>query len=180
MPKPASKNELIEAMVSARNTLDSLIDQIEHSKMTLPGVSGEWSVKDIIAHLTSYDRWLGLTLALRGQKPPDLWIEDIPLDEFNHRLFAENRDLTLDEVLQQYREVWRNILDETRARPETYLFTEQTVQGYPDKFIPCDVLRSESYGHYLDHVPALRAWLKTTKQEQSCVTAPPPPPESRH
>lgn len=163
MPQPASKNELVEAMVSARNTLDSLIDQIKRSNMTLPGVSGEWSVKDILAHLTAYDRWLALTLALRGQKPPDFWIEDTPLDESNRRLFEENRDMPLDEVLQQYREIWRDILDETRARSETYLFTEQSVQGYPDKFKPCDILRSESYGHYLDHVPALRAWLETMK-----------------
>ena len=163
MPEPATKAELVEAMISARTELDSLIDQIKHSTMTLPGASGEWSVKDIIAHITSYDRWLALTLALRSQKPPDIWIEDIPLDEFNHRLFIENRDMPLEEVLQKSREVWGQILEETSARTETYLFTKQSVQGYPDKFRPCDILRSESYGHYLDHVPGLRAWLEATK-----------------
>ena len=163
MAEPTSKDELIQAMISARDKLDSLIDQIQPSTMTLPGASGEWSVKDIIAHITSYDHWLALTLALRGHKPPNLWIEDIPLDEFNRRLFDENRDLTLDEVLQQYGEVWKKILEETRALPETYLFAEQSVQGVPDKFKPCDILKSESYGHYLDHVPALKAWLEATK-----------------
>ena len=163
MTEPASKIELIEAMMLARKELDALIDQIPHLSMTLPGASGEWSVKDIIAHITSYDRWLGLTLALRGQKPPDFWIEDIPLDEFNRRLFDENQDLSLDEVLQQSRDVWMKILDETRIQPEAYLFTEQSVQGVPYKFRPCDVLKSESYGHYLDHVPALRAWLEETR-----------------
>ena len=165
MPEPTSKIELIEAMMSARRELDSLINQIPRSSMTLPGASGEWSVKDVIAHLTSYDRWLGLTLALRGQKPSDIWIEDIPLDEFNRRLFDDNRDLRLDEVLQQSKDVWMEILDETRLKTETYLFTEQSVQGVPYKFRPCDVLKSESYGHYFDHIPALRAWLKETKQQ---------------
>jgi hypothetical protein len=160
MPDPATKIQLIEAMVSARQELDSLIDQIPRSAMTLSRASGEWSVKDIVAHITSYDRWLGLTLALRGQKPPDFWIEDIPLDEFNARLFNENRDLPLDEVLQQSRDVWAEILAETRSRPEAYLFTEQSVEGVPYKFRPCDLLKSESYGHYLDHIPGLRAWLE--------------------
>jgi hypothetical protein len=163
MSEPTSKSELIEAMVSARNEFDSLIERIQRSTMTLPGASGEWSVKDIIAHSTSYDRWLALTLALRGQKPPDFWIEDIPLDEFNRRLFDQNREMALDEVLQQSRDVWREILEETRGRPETYLFTQQCVEGVPYRFRPCDILKSESYGHYLDHVPALSAWLEATK-----------------
>lgn len=163
MHEPTSKTKLIEAMVSARNELDSLIHQIQRSTMTLPGASGEWSVKDIVAHITSYDRWLALTLAIRGQKPPDFWIEDIPLDEFNRRLFDQNRGMGLDEVLQQSRDVWKKILEETQARPETYLFTEHSVQGVPYAFRPCDILKSESYGHYLDHVPDLRAWLEATK-----------------
>jgi hypothetical protein len=163
MPEPASKTELIEAMISARNELDALIDHMHPSTMTLPGESGEWSVKDIIAHITSYDRWLALTLALRGRKPPEFWIEDVPLDEFNRRLFNDNRDLALDDVLRQSKEVWGQILDETRALPETYLFAEQSVPGVPYKFRPCDILKSESYGHYLDHIPGLRAWLEIKK-----------------
>lgn len=163
MSEPSSKAELIETMVSARGRFDALLGQIPYSKMTLSGASGEWSVKDVVAHITSYDRWLGLTLALRGQKPPDFWIEDIPLDEFNRRLFAENRDLPLDQVLQQSGDVWSEILEGTRALPETYLFTEQSVQGVPYTFKPCDILKSESYGHYLDHVPALLAWIDAMK-----------------
>jgi hypothetical protein len=159
MPDPASKAELIEAMVSARSRLDSLIGQIPHSKMTVSGASGEWSIKDVVAHITSYDRWLGLTLALRGQKPPDFWMENLPLDEFNRRLLDENRDLPLDQVLEDSREVWTEILEGTRAQSETYLFTEQSVRGVAYKFRPCDILKSESYGHYLDHVPALLAWI---------------------
>jgi hypothetical protein len=163
MSDPSSKAELIEAMVSARSQFDSLVDRIPHSKMSLPGASGEWSVKDVVAHIASYDRWLGLTLALRAQKPPDFWMEDIPLDEFNRRLFDENRDLPLGQILQESRHVWKEILEGTRALSETYLFSEQSVQGVSYTFKPCDVLKSESYGHYLDHVPALSAWIDVMK-----------------
>ena len=159
MTDPTSKTELLETMLAARERLDSLIDQMAPPLMTRPSPPGTWSVKDILAHLTSYDRWLGLTLALRGLKPPDFWIEDIPLDEFNRRLFEENRDKTLDQVLQEFKQVWREILDETQACSETYLFAEQSIPGVPYAFRPCDLLKSESYGHYLDHLPALDAWL---------------------
>jgi hypothetical protein len=163
MGEPSSKMELIQAMVSARGRFDSLVEQIPRSKMTLAGASGEWSVKDIVAHVTSYDRWLGLVLALRGQKPPDHWIEDTPLDDFNRRLFEENRGLPLDQVLQESTVVWTEILERTRAHSETYLFTEQSIPGVPHKFKPCDVLKNESYGHYLDHVPGLQALIDSMK-----------------
>ena len=159
VPEPSSRSELIQAMLVARTKLDSLIERIPRSTMALPGASHEWSVKDIVAHINSYDRWLALGLALRGQKPPDSWIEDIPLVQFNHRLFLENRKLPLDEVLHQSQDLWNHILQETQATPEAYLFSEHSVEGVPYKFRPCDILKSESYGHYLDHVPALTSWL---------------------
>ncbi len=163
MSDPPSKTALIDAMQSARALLDSLVSQIPPSKMLLNIAAGEWSVKDILAHLASYDRWLGLTLALRGEKPPDFWIEDLALDEFNRRLFDANRDLPLDQVLQDSQDIWSEILAEVRLRAEIYLFTEQSVPGVPYKFRPCDLLKSESYGHYLDHVPSLMAWIEALK-----------------
>jgi hypothetical protein len=66
-------------------------------------------------------------------------------------------------VLQQFRDVWGEILEETRARSEKYLFSEQSVPGVPHKFRPCDILRSESYGHYLDYIPDLRARVEAAQ-----------------
>lgn len=160
MSDPTMKAELIAAMIAAQNELDSFVNQIDPSTMTLSGAAGEWSVKDILAHLASYDRWLGLGLALRDQKPPDLWIEDLPLDEFNRRLYEENRDKPLEDVLQDYRSVWLEILEAVRVLPEEYLFGECSVSGVPEPFRPCDILQSESYGHYMDHVPALKAFVE--------------------
>jgi hypothetical protein len=162
MPDPKTKTELVEVMISAREQLETILDLISPSVMALPGIADEWSVKDIIAHLNSYDRWLGLTLALRGKKPPEIWMEDIPLDDFNQLLFEENRDLSLDEVLQQSHDIWEQILRKTISLPGAYFFTERSVQDVPYRFRPCDILKSDSYGHYLDHLPMLRAWLDVT------------------
>ena len=131
--------------------------------MSLPGASGEWSVKDVVAHIASYDRWLGLTLALRAQKPPDFWIEDIPLDEFNRRLFDENRDLPLDQVLQESRDVWKEILKEPAPCPRLTCSASSPSKAFHTRLGPAMSLRAKSYGHYLDHVPALSAWIDLMK-----------------
>ncbi len=160
MAAPSSKSELIQAMVAARAEFDSLLRRIPASKMLEPPAPGEWSVKDIVAHVNSYDRILALGLALRGMKPPDLWLEDVPLDQFNRRIYEANRDLPLDGVLRESRELAREILAEADAKGEAFLFSDQTVLGVGYSFKPSEMLKSESYGHYLDHVPALRSWLE--------------------
>jgi len=163
VPDHLSKAGLIKAMLSARDEFDSLLRRIPPSKMAHRAGPGEWSIKDTVAHVNSYDRWLALGLALRAQKPPDLWIEDIPLDEFNRRIYEENRDLPLDDVLRDSRDLGEHILDETRSKPEQYLFSVQSVAGVPYTFKPCEILKSESYGHYLDHVPALKSWIEANQ-----------------
>jgi hypothetical protein len=35
------------------------------------------------------------------------------------------------------------------------------VEGVSYDVIPFQILRSESYGHYYDHIPAIRAWLSS-------------------
>lgn len=159
MPEPATKKELVAAMIAAREELDALVERIPRAVMELPGTYEQWSVKDILTHITCYDRWLGLTMALRGQKPPDKYIEGTSLDELNERLYRENRDLPLDEALRQSLEVWKEVLEAARSRTEAYLFSEQSVEGVPFKFTPSTVLKNEAYGHYLEHLPDLQAWL---------------------
>jgi hypothetical protein len=162
MVEPSTKPELLQAMQAARARFDALLERIPRSKMHLPPSPGEWSIKDVVAHINSYDRWLALGLALRLEKPPDLWIEDLPLDEFNRRLFEQNRNLPLEDVLHDSRELWASILAETEANLEEYLFSEHSVPGVPYLVRPCEMLKSESYGHYLDHVPALESAAEPT------------------
>lgn len=162
MSDPSSKIELLEVMRAARAQFDSLLEQVSRSRMTMAPGSGEWSVKDIVAHVNSYDRTLGLGLALRLQRPPDFWIEDMPIDEFNRILYEENRNLALQQVLEDSRELWTQILQETESKTETFLFTDHIVQGFPEPVRPCDTLKNETYGHYLQHVPALEAAVQAS------------------
>jgi len=92
MKEPTSKSELLQAMVTARNEWDALIAQIPRHRLSESAASGSWSVKDVVAHVTEYDRWLALGLAMRLQKPPQIWLDDISLDEFN--AFSTNRSPT--------------------------------------------------------------------------------------
>src|SRR4030042_2008143 len=118
MKDPTSKSELIQAIHTARNEWDTLIARISHHRLSESVASGPWSIKDVIAHVTEYDRWLALGLAMRLQKPPQIWLDDISLDEFNAVLHQQIADRNLDEVLLDSNRVFQDLISEVEAHSE--------------------------------------------------------------
>jgi len=165
MKDPTSKSELLKAIHTARNEWDALIAQIPHHRLSESVMPGAWSIKDIIAHITEYDRWLALGLAMRLQKPPQIWLNDISLDEFNALLHQQIAGRDPDDILMDSNRVFQDLVNEVEAHSEAYLFGSHRVEGVPDAVIPFQILKSESYGHYHDHIPTIRAWLSSTHQD---------------
>jgi hypothetical protein len=161
MKDPTSKPELIQAINTSRHEWDTLIAQIPHPRLSEGMAVGVWSIKDVIAHITEYDRWLALGLALRLQKPPQIWLDDLSLDEFNAALHQQIADLDPDDILLDSKRVFQDLINEVEAHSEAYLFGTHHVEGVAYDVIPYQILKSESYGHYHDHIPAIRAWLSS-------------------
>jgi hypothetical protein len=159
MKDPTNKTELLAAMREARRLWDSWIAKVSPERMSEPVAPGEWSVKDILAHTTEYDRWLGLGLALRLQKPPDLWLADLSLDQFNAALHAQMHDRPPAEVLADSQRVFAEMVQAVVAHSEAYLFGSHHVAGVPYEVQPFELLKSESYGHYYDHLPTIKEWV---------------------
>jgi hypothetical protein len=161
MNDPTSKSELLQAIHTARNEWDGLIAKIPHHRLSESAASGSWSIKDVIAHVTEYDRWLALGLALRLQKPPQIWLDDISLDEFNAVLHQQIADRNPDDILLDSKRVFQDLINEVETHSEAYLFGTHHVEGVSYDVIPFQILKSESYGHYRDHIPAIQAWLSS-------------------
>jgi hypothetical protein len=121
MKDPTSKSELLQAMHTARKEWDALIAQIPHHRLSEPIAPGTWSIKDVIAHTTEYDRWLALGLAMRLQKPAQIWLDDISLDEFNAVLHQQIADRNPDEILLDSNRVFQDLIHEVEAHSEAPL-----------------------------------------------------------
>ena len=50
------KSELLNELHEEYQKWKALLDQIGPARMDLPGVTGHWSIKDIVAHLTGWRR----------------------------------------------------------------------------------------------------------------------------
>jgi hypothetical protein len=160
MKDPTTKSELLAALREARREWNIWISKVSLARLPEPVAPGEWSVKDILAHTTEYDRWLGLGLALRLQKPPDLWLADLTRDQFNAALHEQILDRSPTEVLADSQRIFAEMVQAVLAHSEAYLYGTHHVPGVPYEVQPYELLKSESYGHYYDHLPTIKEWVK--------------------
>ena len=130
--------------------------------MTDPGAAGDWSVKDVIAHLTSYDRWFvrASEAHFRGELPPPDGTEGMDFEERNQFLYQQARDRPLAEVLAESHAVFQRLLEVVEAHTEEFLTQPQQFEGAPGPILVWKLLEGDGYAHYRDHMPSIRAWLE--------------------
>lgn len=121
------------------------------AQMEQGGVAGDWSVKDILAHVTTWEEESleHLPTIAAGGTPPRYSVTHGGIDAFNDKKTAEGRRRSLAEVLEQLDTVHRRLVEYIQAAPDE-LFTRET------RFRRR--LRLDTYSHYPGHAEAIRAW----------------------
>lgn len=130
--------ELEHLARSWQNLLDADAG-IPEERMVEPGVVGEWSVKDVLAHVAYWDndRLERIDRFVNGLPEPD----ETDWQAVNERVYAERRDWPLADVR-------RDLLD-THERLLTALCH---APGYDH------ALLQEDWEHYDEHAAEIRAW----------------------
>src|SRR5206468_11686304 len=115
------------------------------------GVTGTWSVKDIIAHVTWWEEeaLTHLPVILAGGRPPRYSVTYGGIDAFNARMTELRKDLSLAEGLRQRDDVHRRLIALVGSGRETQMTGETRFRRR---------LRLDTYRHYPKHARALRAW----------------------
>jgi hypothetical protein len=158
-----NKAELLAATRKERARWDALVGSVDQAQMTRRGVAGEWSVKDIIAHITWYERELVITLQARALAGSELW--QLPMDERNAVIFQENRDRPLDEVLAEAPRVFQQLLGLLEGLSEEDLVDPSRFPGMPSDWRPWQVIAGIAHQHYRDHIQDVEAWSERSMRE---------------
>ncbi len=161
MDDQMTKAKLLDTLQAKRAAWDALLAEVPEDRMTEPGVAGDWSVKDIVAHLTYHERWYADRLheQLRGETYTPTEIDRMPFDERNERVFHQNRDRPLTDVLAQSRQVFHQLIAGVAAHTEAFLIEPQHFEGAPAPIAIWQMLRGDVYEHYSQHMPAIKDWL---------------------
>jgi hypothetical protein len=120
------------------------------SWLTESGVVEDWSVRDILAHVTTWEeealKYLPLIIA--GGRPPR-YATYGGIDAFNARMTEQKRALSLAEVRTQLDETHRRLVAFIESVPEEQFTTETRFRHR---------LRLDTYSHYPIHTRMIQEW----------------------
>src|SRR3989442_1329201 len=144
------KQQLLKRLEKAWAAIKESYAGLSDSQLTEPGVMGNWSVKDILAHVTTWEEEAlkYLPLIITGGRPPR-YIQYGGIDAFNAQMTEQKRGLALSDVLRQLDETHRRLIDYIRSVPEEH-YTRETRFRHR--------LRLDTYSHYPKHAKAIREW----------------------
>lgn len=150
---------------------EQILDRLEHAwadfeasyagltdeQLMIPNVTGAWSVRDIIAHVTWWDEEAlkHLPVVLEGGRPERYSDKYGGIDDFNAIMTVKRSHLTLAEVLQQHAEVHARLVEYVREAPADLFARETRFRRR---------LRLDTFGHYPGHAMAIRKWRETLER----------------
>lgn len=123
---------------------------LSDEQMQESGVVEGWSVRDLLAHINTWEEEClkHLPLILEGGRPP-LYTTYGGLDAFNAQMTEAKRELSLAEVRERLEATHRQIIDYVGTIPAEQIGGKTRSRKR---------LRLDTYGHYPLHAEAIRDW----------------------
>lgn len=146
---------LVAALDEARAAfLDALAD-VDVDLVTVPGVMGDWSVRDLVVHVAAWCRHgaeaLDLATTARGA---EFAYSSGDTDAMNERILADGRTVSPGEALRREEAAFAAFRERVVALDpsllELRLGNGDTVE---------EVIRYDGPDHYAEHTAHLRAWF---------------------
>jgi Protein of unknown function (DUF1706) len=167
MDARANKNRLIETLRIERARWDMLLVQIDTSKMTVPGVEGHLSVRDIIADVVQQEKWVARNLRDEAMEQRSKELEAQGLQEPP----AEERGpvMSVGELMDESRRAFEQIVRTLMGLPAEAIFSPQQSEWTQGDAVSA-VVPAHTVEHYQRYYGSIRRWM--TKRRRRRASAP--------
>jgi hypothetical protein len=144
------KQQLLKQLEKAWTAIKESYAGLSDSQLTEPGVMGNWSVKDILAHVTTWEEEAlkHLPLIIEGGRPPR-YVTFGGIDAFNAQMTEQKRSLSLADVRRQLDDTHRRLIDFVESMSEDQITRDTRARRR---------LRLDTYSHYPIHTKMIREW----------------------
>ena len=149
----------------SREKLREMIEEIPLKEMETPGVIDNWSVKDILVHLTRWEAELVKLLwqVEQGSTPTTTHIGPDSVDEINERWFKASKARQLQIVMQDF----LGVRDQTIRRVESLsddILNDSSAFLWLDGQPLWQWIADDSFEHEAEHEAQIRAWYEKLKE----------------
>lgn len=146
-----TRRQLLHRLEKAWTDFTESYAGLPESELLRPGVTKQWSVRDIIVHVTTWEEEAlkHLPEILEGRRPPRYSVVYGGIHAFNALMATKKAALSLPEVLREQQDTHRRVVDLIARVPEDELAGTSRFRRR---------LRLDTYGHYPLHAEAIRRW----------------------
>jgi hypothetical protein len=156
------RTQLLARLEKAWQDFHESFAGLSDSQMMKSGVTRDWSVRDILAHVTTWEQEAlkHLPTILKGGKPPRYSVTHGGINAFNRLMTEQKRSLTLTDIRRDLEDTHRRLIRLVESVPEGQFRTETPFRHR---------LRLDTYSHYPKHAEAIRKWRmqKLSKERES-------------
>ena len=160
------KATLLDNISAGHEMLEKVLSPLNEAQMTAAGVNGDWSIKDVLVHITAWQHRLlaQMQAATRGEEPAiyGLDITGEEMDRLNEQFYEENKTRPLNEVLGDFQSIHSQMLAAVQAMTGEDLTDPHRFAWTGSKPL-WQFIASETYEHILEHVGAIHRWLARTR-----------------
>lgn len=156
----------MDIMRNGHSTVLEVVDDLASSQWQTPGVCGEWTVKNIIAHLASYE-WVlveVLDVLVNGRTATPMLdrLGDDP-GAFNDIEVAKRHKDSLEKVMTEYKNTHAEVMTLAK-RVASRMWTQNGVlPWYGDAYDLDDFIAYSFYGHKREHCAQIAAFRDQIK-----------------
>lgn len=155
------KSDIQDKLDENRERLLVALEPLPDEALEEPGAMDDWSVTDILAHLTAWESELvtGLMRIKQGKTPTKMIAAFEDVDGYNARRYKENKGRDIDRIfddLQGVRVQLEQWLEEFSDRdltdPKRYHWSEGITLAH--------IIKENSFGHDEEHTPQIEDFAK--------------------
>jgi hypothetical protein len=146
---------LVEELATARDDFHATLAAVAPESMTTPGLIGDWSGRDLVAHL---GYWAGHAVetihAVEEGRAEEVGLDEPPVDEVNETVVRVARGTPAATVLKREASSVEALV-ERLGRLEPSILSARL----PDGGTLLEAVREDGAGHYREHADELRRAL---------------------
>lgn len=167
------KEIFLARLMNERDKFELLLNRVGFTRrMTLKGVSGKWSIKDILAHISAYEQYIAdrMIEVLQGedytpcrtQNALDAFLDQYGYPDFGSPLLDDDtpnewitekyKNVSLDDVVAQELQAFAAIISSLEKLPEEMMNRHNLY----------DRVSNNTFRHYREHMADIRRWLKSS------------------
>lgn len=143
----------VDVLEYGHTTIMTAVKDLTEHQWETPGVTGTWSAKEILAHLTAFEYLLVdvLHAASGGTHTPtlDRWMRD--LEAFNDFEVGLRQGMTPREILREYQDAHLETISEIVRIPQEKLRQKGILPWYGSEYDIEDFVVYTFYGHKREH-----------------------------